>query len=58
MNLLKKIFSLWVQTNWIKTINKEQRKLRRLEEKISRQRFVVNELYNEYLKRYPKRTHE
>ena len=58
MNLLKKIFSLWVQTNWIKTLNKEQRKLERLEDKTRRQRFVLNELSNEYLKRYPKRAQE
>lgn len=58
MNLLKKIFELWVKTNWIKTIDKEQRKLERLEDETRRQRYVVKEMASEYLKRYHKEVAE
>lgn len=52
-DLLKKIFDLWVETNWIKTIQKEERKLERLQDAAKRQSHVVDRLRKEFLKTYP-----
>lgn len=52
-DLIKKIFDLWVETNWIKTITKEERKLERLQDAAKRQAFVVDRLRKEFLKIYP-----
>lgn len=53
MELLKRIFALWVETNWIKTIEQERRKLERMQDAEKRQRYVVDALIREFLKRYP-----
>jgi len=53
MGLIKKIVELWAETNWIRTINKEQRKFERLQDATNRQRYVVEKLTTEFLKRYP-----
>ena len=58
MNLFERTLSLWAQTNWIKTIQKEQRKLERLLDAVERKKYVVNSLKKEYLKRYPKQPAE
>ena len=53
MGLFKRIIDLWYESNWIKTIQKEKRKLERLEDATKRQKFVVDRLTIEFLKRYP-----
>ena len=53
MELLKRIFALWVETNWIKTIQKEERKLERLEDATKRQKYVVRKLTEAFLEKYP-----
>ena len=53
MELLKKIFDLWSKTNWIRTIEKERRKLVRMQDAVKRQRYVVNELTLKFLELYP-----
>lgn len=50
--LLKKRFELFVKMRWLKTINKETDKYKKLEEKSNRQLYVVNTLLKEYLKKY------
>ncbi len=55
MELLKRIFDLWAETNWIKTIQKERRKLERLQDATERQKYVVHKLTDEFLKRYPQK---
>lgn len=52
-DLLKKIYDLWVETNWIKMLQKEERKLERLQDATKRQAFVVDSLRKEFLKTYP-----
>lgn len=52
-DLLKKIYDLWVETNWIKMLQKEERKLERLQDATKRQEFVVDSLRKEFLKTYP-----
>lgn len=50
--LLKKRFELFVKMRWLKTINKETDKYKKLEEKSNRQLYVVNALLKEYYKKY------
>lgn len=50
--LLKKRFELFVKMRWLKTINKEVDKYKKLEEKLNRSRCVVNELLKAYFKKY------
>lgn len=50
--LLKRMFELFVKMQWLKTINKEVDKYKRLEEKLNRSRYVLNELLKEYFKKY------
>lgn len=50
--LLKKRFELFVKMRWLKTINKETNKYKKLEEKSNRQLYVVNALLKEYHKKY------
>ena len=50
--LLKKRFELFVKMRWLKTINKETDKYKKLEEKSNRQLHVVNALLKEYYKKY------
>ena len=55
MELLKRIFELWVKTIWIKTIQKEERKLERLEDAANRQKYVVRKLREAFLEECPPR---
>ena len=50
--LLKKRFELFVKMRWLKTINKEADKYKKLEEKLNRSRYVVNSLVKAYLEKY------
>jgi hypothetical protein len=50
--LLKKRFELFVKMRWLKTINKETDKYKKLEEKSNSQLYVVNALLKEYYKKY------
>lgn len=46
--LLKKSFELFVKMRWLKTINKETDKYKKLTEKSNRQLYVVNALLKRY----------
>lgn len=50
--LLKRIFDLWVNKRWLNTIEKEANKCNRLSKKLSRQKYVLNTLLDEYMKIY------
>ena len=50
--LLKKRFELFVKMRWLKTINKETDKYKKLKEKSNRQLCVVNALLKRYLEIY------
>lgn len=50
--LLKRRFELFVKMRWLKTIDKESEKYKKLEGKLNRQLRVVNELLKEYYKIY------
>jgi hypothetical protein len=50
--LLKRRFELFVKMRWLKTIDKETEKYKKLEGKLNRQLRVVNELLKEYYKIY------
>lgn len=51
--LIKRWFDFKVRMNWLKTIDKEVDKRKKLFEKLKRQDFIVNRLLEEYAKRYP-----
>ena len=46
--LLKQRFDLFVKMRWLKTINKETDKYKKLEEKSNRQLYVLNTLLKRY----------
>ena len=46
--LLKQRFDLFVKMRWLKTINKETDKYKKLEEKSNRQLYVLNALLKRY----------
>ncbi len=46
--LLKRRFELFVKMRWLKTINKETDKYKKLTEKSNRQLYVVNALLKRY----------
>lgn len=50
--LLRKRLELFIKMRWLKTIDKEVDKHKKLTEKLNRQRCVVNELLSEYFKIY------
>ena len=50
--LLKKLFELFVQTRWLKMIDKECDKYNKIKSKLFRQQYVVNSLLAEYKKIY------
>ena len=50
--LLKQSFELFVKNRWLKTIDKECDKYNKIKSKLSRQRYVVNSLLEEYKKIY------
>lgn len=53
MELISRAFSLWCQINWLREIDKAQRKLERLQDEAKRQRYVVARLKAKYLELYP-----
>lgn len=53
IDLIASTFDLWVKMRWLKGIDKELRKRDKLWERYKRQRYVVNEMYKEFCKRYP-----
>ena len=48
--LLKRTFELFVKKRWLKTIDKECDKYKKIKSKLSRQQYVVNSLLGEYKK--------
>lgn len=50
--LLKQSFELSAKMRWLKTIDKENDKYKKLIEKSNRQLYIVNELLKEYHKKY------
>lgn len=50
--LLKRTFELFVKKRWLKTIDKECDKYKKLKSKLFRQQYVVNSLLEEYKKIY------
>lgn len=50
--LFKRRFELFVKMRWLKTINKESDKYKKLKEKSNRQLYVVNALLKRYLEIY------
>ena len=50
--LLKQSFELFVKKRWLKTIDKECKKYKKLKSKLFRQQYVVNSLLAEYKKKY------
>lgn len=50
--LLKKAFELSVKSRWLKNIDKEYGKYKKLKSKLKRQQYVVNSLLAEYKKIY------
>jgi hypothetical protein len=50
--LLKETIDLWCKMRWLKLINKECDKYKKLKSKLSKQQFIVNALTEAYLKVY------
>lgn len=50
--LLKRRFELFVKMRWLKAIDKETNKYKKLTEKSNRQLYVLNEFLKEYHKKY------
>ena len=50
--LLKRSFDLWVKKRWLKTIEKENDKCNKLSKKLLMQKYVLNSLLDEYMKKY------
>lgn len=50
--LLKQSFELFVKKRWLKTIDKECDKYKKMKSKLFRQQYVVNSLLAEYKKKY------
>mgnify|MGYP006932864100 CR=1 FL=1 len=50
--LLKQSFEFFVKKRWLKTIDKECDKYKKLKSKLFRQQYVVNSLLAEYKKKY------
>ena len=51
--LLKRSFDLWIRMRWLKTIEKENRKVKKAYLKYKRHNYVASQLYAEYIKLYP-----
>lgn len=51
-DLIKRAFVLWEQSSWIKTMNKEARKLEKYRNKITVQEQICIRLYKEYEERF------
>lgn len=56
VDLIKRTLWLWEKTSWIKTLNKEARKLEKYRNKITIQSQICEELYKEYEERFVKRS--
>lgn len=54
-DLIKRAFVLWEQSSWIKTMNKEARKLEKYRNKITVQEQICRRLYKEYEERFCKK---
>jgi hypothetical protein len=52
--MIKESFDLWVKRRWLRIIEKESRKGKKLLDKYYRQVYVVNRLLEEYVQRFPK----
>lgn len=52
MKLMKKKFDLWCQKRWLKAIDKETNKYRKLKTKLSIQRSVIKALLDRYEELY------
>ena len=52
VELLKRLFELFVKNRWLKIIDKECDKYNKIKRKLSRQQYVVNYLLAEYKKKY------
>lgn len=52
MELLKRRFDLFVKMRWLKTIDKETDKYKKLTEKSNRQLYVLNALLKAYHEKY------
>ena len=52
-NLIKKSFDLWVRMRWLKSIEKENRKVEKAYKNYKRHNYVAQKLYEEYKKLYP-----
>ena len=51
-NLLKQTFELWVKMRWLKTIDKEVEKMRKYKTKYLQKRYVVDQLWGYYNRKY------
>jgi hypothetical protein len=52
--MIKESFDLLVKRRWLRIIEKESRKGKKLLDKYYRQVYVVNKLLEEYVQRFPK----
>ena len=52
VELLKRLFELFVKNRWLKIIDKECDKYNKIKSKLSHQQYVVNYLLAEYKKKY------
>ena len=50
--MLKRTLDLFVKKHWLKVIDKENDKYRKIRRKLFRQQYIINELLNEYKKIY------
>lgn len=48
--MLKRTLDLFVKKHWLKVIDKENDKYRKIRRKLFRQQYIINELLNEYKK--------
>lgn len=55
MKLLKKIIDIWAESNWIKTIEAERKKLEKAKAQVARHKFILDELLTEYFRLYPEK---
>lgn len=48
IELIKRTFDIWCKRNWLRVIDKEVDRYNKLNVKLKRQHFVVNELIRRY----------
>lgn len=56
--LIKSSFEIWCKTRWLKMIDKDLDKAKRLESKAHHKRLVAKAMVEEYKKRYGNDTNE